>query len=87
MGSAPPEGKIRDQWRDHSTDSLERYMMSLRDACGFVIRKRSAGAGYSAYVGCEGRQQWAEQLFGNFQDAQTWCEGALVMRTNNEAKQ
>jgi hypothetical protein len=48
-----------------------------------VIRQRSDPGGYSAFVGCAGRQQWAEQLFGDLQDAQAWCEHALVARTSN----
>ena len=87
MDGPPPEWQMREQWHDRSTDQVERYEMSLRDAWGIVVRQRSDGGGYSACVGCEGRQQWAEQLFGDLQSAQDWCEHALVMRTNNEAKQ
>lgn len=87
MSGAPPEWQMHDQWQDRSTDRVERYEVSLRDAWGIVVRHRSDGESYSACVGCAGRQQWAEQLFSDVQGAQDWCEHALVVRTNNEAKQ
>jgi hypothetical protein len=65
---------------------VERYELSIRGAHGVVIRQRSDAGGYSACFGCEGRQQWAEQLFGDLQDAQFWCESELVARTRNEAR-
>jgi len=71
------------QWRETSTDLLERYEMSLRDADGIVVRRRAERAGYSACVSCAGRQQWAERQFDAVQDAQAWCEHALVARTSN----
>jgi hypothetical protein len=82
-GVAPREQRRSGQWRDSSTDLLERYELSLRDARGIVIRQRSDAGSYSAYVGCAGRQQWAGQVFGDLQDAQAWCEQALVARTRN----
>jgi len=85
VGRVPGERRISGQWHERSTDLVERYEMSLRGARGVVVRQRSAGGGYSAYVSCEGRQQWAEQLFGDIQDAKVWCEHALVTRTSNEA--
>ena len=83
VGDAPLEQRRSSQWYDSSTDLLERYELSIRDARGIVIRQRSDAAGYSACVGCEGRQQWAGRLFGNLQDAQAWCERKLVARTRN----
>jgi hypothetical protein len=71
------------QWRETSTDLLERYEMSLRDAQGVVVRRRAGRATYSACVRCAGRQQWAERQFEAVQDAQAWCEHALVARTSN----
>src|SRR5512145_2692439 len=52
-----------DQWHASSTGNVERYEMVLRDAHGGVVRLYVDGAGYSAYIGCEGRQQWAKQQF------------------------
>jgi len=71
------------QWRETSTDLLERYEMSLRDADGIVVRRSAERTGYSACVSCAGRQQWAERQFDAVQDAQAWCEHALVARTSN----
>jgi hypothetical protein len=82
-GHDPNEWRIRGQWQERSTDLVEQYEMSLRGARGIVIRQRSEGGAYSAYVHYEGRQQWARQLFGNLQDAQAWCEVELVARTSN----
>jgi hypothetical protein len=73
------------QWHERSTDVAERYEMSLRGACGVVARQRADAGGYSACLDYEGRQCWAEQLFGDVQDAQAWCEAKLVARTSNEA--
>jgi hypothetical protein len=85
MGSAPFEQRRSGQWYDSSTNLLERYELSLRDARGIVIRQRSDAGGYSACVGCAGRQQWARRLFDDLQDAQAWCERKLVARTRNAA--
>ena len=85
MGGAALEQRRSGQWLNSSTDLLERYELSLRDARGIVIRQRSDAGGYSACVGCAGRQQWAGRLFGDLQDAQAWCESELVARTRNEA--
>ena len=85
-GVAPRERRSGRQWRDSSTDLVERYELSIRGACGIVIRQHSDAGAYSACVGCEGRQQWAERPFGDVQDAQAWCESALVARTRNEAR-
>lgn len=82
-GRVPRERLMRNQWRETSTDLVERYEMSLRDARGIVVRQRADQAEYAAYVGCAGRQQWAEQLFGDLQAAQAWCEHELVSRTSN----
>jgi hypothetical protein len=78
------ERQLSDRWRNCSTDLTERYEMSLRGALGVVVRQRNDGVGYSAYTGHAGRQQWAEQLFDDMQDAQAWCEQALVARTSYE---
>jgi len=83
VGRDPNEWRIRGHWQEHSTDLVERHQMSLRGAQGIVVRQRCDGGGYSAYVGYEGRQQWARQLFGDVQDAQAWCEVELVARTSN----
>jgi hypothetical protein len=77
------ERRMSGQWRETSTDLLERYEMSLRDAHGIVARRRTDRGGYSACVACAGRQQWAERQFEGIQDAQAWCEHALVARTSN----
>jgi len=82
-GRAPRERQMSGQWRETSTDLLERYEMSLRDAQGIVVRRRADCGGYSACVSCAGRQQWAERQFDDIQDAQAWCEHALVARTSN----
>lgn len=74
---------MRNQWHETSTDLVERYEMALRDAYGIVVRRRSDQGEYSAYVGCAGRQQWAERSFDKLQDAQSWCEHELVSRTSN----
>jgi hypothetical protein len=79
----PNEWRIRGHWQERSTDLVERYEMRLRGAQGMVVRQRSDSGDYSAYLGYEGRQQWAEQLFGNVEDAQAWCEVELVQRTTN----
>jgi hypothetical protein len=60
---------------------VECYEMSLRGARGIAVRQHESG--YSAYVGYEGRQRWAGQLFGDVQDAQAWCERELVARTSS----
>jgi hypothetical protein len=86
MGGAPRKQRRSGQWHDSSTDLVERYELLIRGARGIVIRQRSDAGGYSACVGCAGRQQWARRLFGNVQEAQAWCEGELVARTRNEAK-
>jgi hypothetical protein len=86
MGGAANEQRRSGEWHNSSTNLLERYELSLRDARGIVIRQRSDGSGYSACVGCAGRQQWAGRLFGDVQDAQAWCESELVARTRNEAR-
>ena len=83
MGGMPFEQRRSGQWHDSSTNLLERYELSLRDAHGIVIRQRSDAGDYSACVGCAGRQQWAGRLFGDLQDAQAWCERELVVRTRN----
>jgi hypothetical protein len=83
VGSAPRERQMRNQWRETSTKLLERYEMSLRDAHGIVVRRRTDRGSYSACVTCAGRQQWAERQFDAVQDAQAWCEHALVARTSN----
>ena len=83
MRSAPRERQMRNQWRETSTNLLERYEMSLRDAHGIVVRRRADRGSYSACVTCAGRQQWAERQFDAVQDAQAWCEHALVARTSN----
>jgi hypothetical protein len=80
---APRERRMSGQWRETSTELLERYEMSLRDARGIVVRQRADRDGYSACVSCAGRQQWAERQFDDIQDAQAWCEHALVARTSN----
>lgn len=74
---------MSNQWHDCSTSLVERYEMSLRDARGLVVRLRADRDGYSACVTCAGRQQWAERQFADVQDAQAWCEFALVARTSN----
>ena len=83
VGSAPRERQMRNQWGETSTDLVERYEMSLRDARGIVVRRRADRAGYSACVNCAGRQQWAERQFDGVPDAQAWCEHELVARTSN----
>jgi hypothetical protein len=83
MDGGALEQRRSGQWHNSSTDLLERYELSLRDARGIVIRQRSDVGGYSACVGCAGRQQWAGRLFGDLQDAQDWCESELVARTRN----
>jgi hypothetical protein len=82
MAITPSKRHMSVRWQERSTDLVERYEMSLRGASGVVLRQQIDGGGYSAYMGCEGRQQWAEQLFGNVQDAQAWCERELVARTS-----
>ena len=77
------ERRMSNQWRDCSTTLVERYEMSLRDAHGVVVRRRADWGGYSACIACAGRQQWAERQFDAVQDAQAWCEHALVARTGN----
>ena len=78
------ERQLSDRWHDTSTNLAEHYEMSLRGARGVVVRQRNDVVGYSAYTGYAGRQQWAEQLFDDMQDAQIWCERALVARTSYE---
>lgn len=82
MGIASVERHMSARWHRRSTDLLERYEMSLRGARGTVVRQHADGGGYSAYLGYEGRQQWAEQLFDDVEDAQAWCEVVLVERTS-----
>jgi hypothetical protein len=81
-GVSMSERPMSDRWHDSSTDRVERYEMTLRGARGVVVRAHDDGGGYSAYVGDAGRQQWAGHRFGAVQDAQAWCERALVARTS-----
>ena len=83
MTSAPRKRQMGSQWRETSTNLVERYEMVLRDARGIVVRRRSDRGDYSACVDCAGRQQWAERQFADIEDAQAWCEQALVARTSN----
>lgn len=83
MVGVDPRGRLLSvRWHERSTELVERYEMSLRGAYGIVVRQRTVGGGYSAYLGYEGRQQWASQLFGDIEDAQVWCELELVTRTS-----
>jgi hypothetical protein len=79
---APNKRQVSPRWQECSTALMERYEMSLRGAHGTVLRHHIDRGGYSAYMGYEGRQQWASQLFGDVQDAQAWCEVELVQRTS-----
>jgi hypothetical protein len=86
VGVVPKKRQMSPRWHECSTDLMERYEMSLRGAQGTVVRQQTDSGGYSAYIGYEGRQQWASQLFGDVRDAKAWCEVELVQRTSNEAK-